>query len=326
VNYSDYLFWNSNTSAWEVGDSQVHLGANAGGTQGISSVAIGNLAGETQGNNSVAVGVAAGRTSQGDLSVAVGADAGRSNQGGNAVAIGNTAGSYDQGTDAVAVGNGAGTSRQATGAVALGTSAGQLRQGEYAIAIGYQAGFNDQAAKSIILNANDVALQPTAQGLFIEPIMEGPTGPTPSASNGVMWYNSSTKEVTWEASTKTFVINHPSAPDRYLVHACLEGPESGVYYRGEAELVNQCAKIVLPHYVPDLAENFTVQLTQIWRGPDDTFARLSAGRVDADGTFTVYGDPCAFAWHVHGTRQHIDTEPLKAEVKVVGDGPYRYIH
>lgn len=325
VNYSDYLFWNSNTSAWEVGDSKVHLGANAGGIQGIRSVAIGDSAGDTQGNFSVAIGVRAGNTAQGDYSVAVGAAAGNSNQGGCAVAVGNAAGSFDQGTDAVAIGNGAGTTHQSTGAVALGTSAGTLRQGDYAIAIGYQAGFVDQAAKSIILNASDTPLQPTTQGLFIEPILEGPTGPTPSATNGVMWYDSTSKEVTWEASTKSFVINHPTSPDRYLVHACLEGPESGVYYRGESELVDRCAKIALPDYVPDLADNFTVQLTQIWRGPEDTFARLSAGRVGEDGTFTVHGDPCAFAWHVHGTRQHIDTEPLKAEVKVAGDGPYRYI-
>jgi hypothetical protein len=143
----------------------------------------------------------------------------------------------------------------------------------------------------------------------------------------LVYYDNQLKEVRYDSEyvTKSFIINHPTSPDRYLVHACLEGPEAGVYYRGESELVDGQTQITLPDYVPDLADNFTVQLTQIWRGQDDSFARLSATRVDDQGTFTVHGDPCAFAWHVHGTRQYIDTEPLKAEVNVVGDGPYRYI-
>jgi len=33
--------------------------------------------------------------------------------------------------------------------------------------------------------------------------------------------------------SKTFVREHPLNKDKYLVHACLEGPEAGVYYRGE---------------------------------------------------------------------------------------------
>ena len=32
---------------------------------------------------------------------------------------------------------------------------------------------------------------------------------------------------------KTFVIQHPTNTNKYLIHACLEGPESGVYYRGK---------------------------------------------------------------------------------------------
>jgi len=41
--------------------------------------------------------------------------------------------------------------------------------------------------------------------------------------------------------------------------------------------------------------------------------------------FAVYGDACHFAWHVEGTRHDIQTEPLRADVNVQGDGPYRYI-
>jgi hypothetical protein len=105
----------------------------------------------------------------------------------------------------------------------------------------------------------------------------------------------------------------------------LEGPEAGVYYRGEAELVETQTRIELPDYLAALADNFTVQLTQIWRGPEDSFARLMAGKVTDNG-FVVRSDiPCAFAWHVYGTRQQIQTEPKRDEVNVQGQGPYKYI-
>lgn len=125
---------------------------------------------------------------------------------------------------------------------------------------------------------------------------------------------------------KTFVIDHPLDPKRYLVHACLEGPEAGVYYRGEGQLTadEPEAWIELPSYVPKLAGDFTVQLTQINSNRDDSFARLRAGRV-VGGGFAVYGDPCTFAWHVYGTRLPVVTEPLRADVVVRGDGPYTYI-
>lgn len=341
VNYSDYLFWNSNTKKWEVGSFEVHLGAGAGVSQGTESVAIGKDAGASgqgvysvaigsgagasgQEPETVAIGSGAGHTDQSIYSVAIGSLAGYSDQKTNSIAIGYCAGKDGQGQEAAAVGSSAGAANQGNGAVALGRTAGASDQGAYAIAIGYAAGDNSQPPKSIIMNANDIALNSITPGLFIDPIRPI-TGPHTGPTGGVMWYNSHTKEVNWELNTKTFVINHPTAADRYLVHACLEGPESGVYYRGESELVERCVEIVLPNYVPELADNFTVQLTQIWRGPEETFARLSAGRVGEDGTFTVYGDPCAFAWHVYGTRKHIETEPLKSEVKVAGEGPYRYI-
>jgi hypothetical protein len=123
--------------------------------------------------------------------------------------------------------------------------------------------------------------------------------------------------------SKAFVIDHPVDRDRYLVHGCLEGPESGVYYRGESVLSNGKVRIELPAYVPYLASHFTVHLTQISTG-EDTFARLKAGRVVAGG-FTVYGDPCEFAWHVFGTRQPLQTEPMRNQVDVLGHGPYRYV-
>jgi hypothetical protein len=72
-----------------------------------------------------------------------------------------------------------------------------------------------------------------------------------------------------------------------------------------------------------LADNFTVQLTQIYEDADEPFARLRA-RVFKGG-FYVHGDPCIFAWHAYGTRQQLDIEPLRTDVVVKGDGPYKYV-
>lgn len=59
---------------------------------------------------------------------------------------------------------------------------------------------------------------------------------------------------------KEFDIPHPTKPDHRLVHACLEGPEIGVYYRGR--LINDNT-IILPEYWKGLVdpESITVQLT-----------------------------------------------------------------
>jgi hypothetical protein len=96
--------------------------------------------------------------------------------------------------------------------------------------------------------------------------------------------------------------------------ARLEGPESGVYYRGQAQLTDGEIWIELPSYVSRLAKNLTVQLTQINSNRDDGFARLRAGHVTGQG-FTVYGDACQFAWHVFGTRADIHTEPLRDDCR-----------
>jgi hypothetical protein len=271
--------------------------------------------------------------------VAIGHQAATSGQAAYAIAVGYQAGSASQATGAIAVGYGAGFTGQSSASVALGFDAGRTTQGRHAVAVGYQAGLTNQGqnaiaigigagqtsqpSDSIILNAKATQLDAATSGFFVNPVTADPAG-DPAPTSGGMYYHKATHEIKYNDS-KTFVIDHPLDPQRYLVHACLEGPEAGVYYRGESELIDVETRITLPDYVHDMADNFTVQLTQILRGPEDSFARLGATRVDDDGSFTVRGDPCAFAWHVHGTRQYIDTAPLKTEVHVVGDGPYRYI-
>jgi hypothetical protein len=44
-----------------------------------------------------------------------------------------------------------------------------------------------------------------------------------------------------------------------------------------------------------------------------------------EGRFTVYGPPGKFFWHVHGQRIAITVEPMKSDVTVNGEGPYKWI-
>ena len=74
--------------------------------------------------------------------------------------------------------------------------------------------------------------------------------------------------------------------------------ELGIVYRGEGELTDGQTWIELP----STSSHFTVSLTQILRGGNNQFARLMASPV-AGGGFTVYGDPCYFAWHVFGPKK-----------------------
>jgi hypothetical protein len=135
-------------------------------------------------------------------------------------------------------------------------------------------------------------------------ILQGPTGPT---------------------GAKTFVIDHPSDTSKYLVHACLEGPESGVYYRGEGVITdNHFTTIELPHYVEKLAKNFTVNVTPIYDELCENDINLKCSRV-LNNKFNVYGKNCSFFWFVYGERLSIEVEPYRINLNVKGDGPYTWV-
>ena len=78
--------------------------------------------------------------------------------------------------------------------------------------------------------------------------------------------------------------------------------------------------IGLPGYVHKLAYDFTVSVTAIGK------PRLcGCSEVEPDGTFLIHGDPGVYHWVVYGKRAEINTEPMKKDTQVKGDGPYRYI-
>lgn len=114
--------------------------------------------------------------------------------------------------------------------------------------------------------------------------------------------------------TKTFVIDHPLLPDKSLVHACLEGPENAVYYRGEAQLVNGSAVVELPDYFETLTrgEGRTVILTAKFEGEEE-ISCLAASSVKS-GKFRVRGidglnPQQKFFWEVKAVRA--DLVPLE---------------
>lgn len=135
-------------------------------------------------------------------------------------------------------------------------------------------------------------------------VYNGPTGPT---------------------GAKSFIIDHPTDNNKYLIHSCLEGPEAGVYYyRGKAETVDGKVEIELPNYVSYIAKDFSINVTHVYRG---FFCQLSTSEI-INNKFTVYSsviDPVKFYWHVYGKRHDIEVEPLKYDININGDGPYKWI-
>lgn len=138
--------------------------------------------------------------------------------------------------------------------------------------------------------------------------------------------------------SKTFVIDHPIKPNNYLVHACLEGPEAGVYYRGEGRIVmdDSICIVELPSYAEKIATNFTIHLTPILEENSIVHKRISsplkdnthsllASRVN-NSKFSVWSKyKCSFYWIVYGRRLSINVEPSKSDYDIIGNGPYNWL-
>lgn len=107
--------------------------------------------------------------------------------------------------------------------------------------------------------------------------------------------------------TKAFLIPHPFIADKDLVHACLEGPENGVYYRGEVITKSGHAVVTLPDYFEALTfkEDRSVLLTVIATEDNPVFGgQVAASRV-IDGRFVVFSsdDSVTVSWEVKAVRR-----------------------
>jgi hypothetical protein len=300
-------------------EGSIAIGSSAGQTaQGFTSIAIGRFAGaSTQGDYSTAIGFNSGRFSQGGNAISIGYEAGYCNQFNNTIAVGYRAGESNQRENSIAIGRNAGEFTQGTSAIAIGLSAGQNSQGTSAIAIGSYAGYNTQQAFSIVIDASATSIatsfQVTQQGFYVRPIRNSSDG-----AQQCLTYDTNTREIT-RNTAKTFVIDHPLDDNKYLVHGCLEGPEIGVYYRGEGKITNdESVEISLPNYTKNFS-NFSIQIT-----PINSTNIYGVSRVN-HGKFKVFGKNGEFFWFAFATRDTINVEPNKYVTVIKGDGPYKYI-
>jgi hypothetical protein len=118
------------------------------------------------------------------------------------------------------------------------------------------------------------------------------------------------------SGAKSFRITHPRDETKYLTHSCLEGPENGVYYRGEGMTTDSWAEITLPDYFEALTlkEGRTVYLTPLFEDDAEIIGTVAASRV-VDGRFRVWSAVPSqkFYWEVMAVRGDVP------ELQVVQD-------
>ncbi len=100
-----------------------------------------------------------------------------------------------------------------------------------------------------------------------------------------------------DSKPKLFDMKHPSKEGYRLAHACIEGPEVGVYYRGRVRNRNV---IELPYYWKDLVhvESISVQLQPIGahqsvivkRWDDEKIYLQSNGGIPIDCFYHIYAE------------------------------------
>ena len=120
------------------------------------------------------------------------------------------------------------------------------------------------------------------------------------------------------ATTKLFDIEHPSKDNYRLRHACLEGSEHAVYYRGRLKESNV---INLPDYWKDLVheDSITVQLQPIGQSQNlviqefnNEFIVIAEDSTNTDLITDLSTIDCFY--HVYGERKDVD----KLEVEYEG--------
>ena len=260
--------------------------------------------------------------------VHIGSLAGQYSSASGSIGIGYQAGYSGQASGAIAIGYQAGQTNQGQNAIAIGINAGNSMQGANSLAIGGQAGVNNQHSNSIILNETGNTLNSqSTNATYIAPIRTA----TGSSTYSMMLYNKDNKEVCvssdiTSAVSKTFVIDHPFDSNKFLVHDCVESPDTQLLYRGKSEITNESSvKVSLPNYAKAIGSNWTIGLTAI----GSNAPHLTCSEVDETcGSFVVYSPAnvnTSFYWTVHGQMTKIEVEPSKASCEVKGSGPYRWI-
>ena len=114
-----------------------------------------------------------------------------------------------------------------------------------------------------------------------------------------------------QGSYKSFVIDHPTKENKQLVHASLEGPEIGVYFRGKST----SNTITMPDYWDGLVDldSMTVELTAI-----GSKQCLFVSSMEANGDVVVGSntdEPLNYYYVVYGERKDIDKLVIEVDVE-----------
>ena len=110
-------------------------------------------------------------------------------------------------------------------------------------------------------------------------------------------------------SSKSFLIKHPTKEGKQLLHACIEGPENGVYFRGKST----SSILEMPDYWIGLVhiDSMTVDITAI--GPNQD---LYVESIADDGEVTIGSnteEPLNYFYVIYGERKDID----KLEIEIL---------
>jgi hypothetical protein len=110
-------------------------------------------------------------------------------------------------------------------------------------------------------------------------------------------------------TSKSFLIKHPTKEGKKLLHACIEGPENGVYYRGKST----SNIIEMPDYWIGLVhiDSMTVDITAI--GPNQD---IYVDSISDDGDVTIGSNtefPLNYFYVIYGERKDIG----KLEIEIV---------
>jgi hypothetical protein len=123
------------------------------------------------------------------------------------------------------------------------------------------------------------------------------------------------------------VTHHPLDANKYLLYSPLEGPESGIFYRGISEILEgeNSIQIDLPEHVQYIASNFSILITPIIERNKPVQAQFVIPdyycSLVEDNNFVVKGPSGKFYWHLFGTRNTFPEECQKNEMS--GEtGPY----
>lgn len=164
------------------------------------------------------------------------------------------------------------------------------------------------------------------QGVQGASVVSGTTGQVIYNNAGVaagaagLFYNSATTRVgvntttpgynlevngSFAATTKSFIIEHPTKPDMLLRYGSLEGPENGVYVRGR---ITQNNVIELPDYWSGLInyDSITVNLTPVGAYQTPYVSKIENNKVYIENSLDCY-------FIVYAER--IDVEKLVVEFK-----------